>query len=302
MVYINNLRYAVIIFFVFFLTGSYYSSQNNQGNKNSDLLISSNYMSDRAKSIVETLNAAVALINTKGETGFDTIKAQNKTEGVLAVYVFSYEGEPIVGFDYDPQNRKDYSQQFNTESVAIKDMLMEEAEDKECGWIHYRWMQKESFYPEWKSSLVTIAVSPSGKKYILVCGDFNLPVEDEFIIEFVDDFTDLFLKNKYTYTDFEKKSYRVFTHKTYIFIMNDKGVMIHNPLFPFLESKNLYDYKDYEGRYIFREMINSLSNSAEAWIEYFIQTREKPLKKRTYLRKVKKGNDAYIIAAGYTLN
>lgn len=303
MIYISNLRCLIIVFFAFSLTLSFYSSQNNnQIDKNSNLLIPSNYKSNNVRNVVKTLNAAEALIKTKGEKGLDIIREQNKISGELSVYVFSYEGESIIDFDSEAQNSKDHSQQFNIETAAIQYMLKEEVEDRDCGWVHYKWMQKGSFYPEWKSSLVTSAISPSGKKYILVCGDFNLPIEDEFIIEFVDDFTDLFLKDKYTYADFEKKSYRVFMHKTYIFVMNDEGVMIHNPVYPFLESRNLYDYKDYEGRYIFREMINSLSNSNETWIEYLVQTKEKPFKKRVYLRKVKKGNDIYIIAAGYILN
>ncbi len=67
------------------------------------------------------------------------------------------------------------------------------------------------------------------------------------------------------------KDYRFFNGKGYIFIDSVKGPVILNPLFPHLEGKELWNWRDVRGKFIHREFENVVlySPNNEGFVSYY---------------------------------
>jgi signal transduction histidine kinase len=98
-------------------------------------------------------------------------------------------------------------------------------------------------------------------------------------------------KSEYNYKD------------TYVFIIDEKGTLLLDPPFPALEGRNVYDYKDPSGKYLFREMIDMANSQGSGWVEYMWpkpDTMEYE-KKGSFIKKVKVGNEVLIVGTGMYL-
>ena len=263
-----------------------------------------NSNNQKVNNIIKNINWAKNIIETKGKNGFKLISEKNKTLGDSYVYIMRPDGMSLV----DPTPGSVGRIRTNVKDVngnPIVLMALNEANTHNGGWIHYLWTRKGYFFSEWKTAKVIKTIAPSGKEYILVCGCFNVPPTDQFIVDLVDDFIEMFTKKgKAIFSEFKKKSSRVVYEDSYIFILDSKGTILFNPPFPELESRNMYNYKDFRGKYIFRDMIELAIKNGSAWIENYWNTPADNSFKlmRTYVKKLKYGNRTLIVGAGYFLN
>jgi len=270
---------------------------------NNAIQSSPTYKKKQTDTILKRLDWAKKQIEKNGVKAFNAIKKHNK-KNMDDLYIFIYKKDGMCILDPDP-NIEGRNQFYILDASGnpIVQMLIEDT-TPEGKWNHYLWTRKGSLYPEWKTTRVMTVTTPSDKKYIVGCGGFNLPVEDNFIVDFVNNFIRKFKKEGTScFSAFKKKSARVIYGKSYIFILDNSGTFLFNPSAPSLESRNVYDYKDYTGRYLFREMIDLAAKKGEGWIRYYWNAPDDKLRpKRSFIKQVKYGNKKLIIGAGYHPN
>jgi len=170
------------------------------------------------------------------------------------------------------------------------------------GWVHYMYPEPGDIFPTWKSSFLKTVSFPSGKKYLIGCGIYNMQMDESFIEDVVNRASLLIAeqgKNAFSLLR-DKKGPYIFMD-TYVFVDNLDGVELVNAAQPGLEGKNLMNEKDVKGKYMEKEIIEVATKKGSGWVEYYWYKpgENTPSKKITYIRKVNHGNDTYVVGAGY---
>ena len=101
--------------------------------------------------------------------------------------------------------------------------------------------------------------------------------------------------------EFRKKGSQWLKGDTYIFVLDMKGIDVFHPVQPDLEGKSIIDMKDANGKAFIRDMIEKAKTQGSGWVEYMWTKpgESEPSKKRTYIKKVKTGEDTLIVGSGY---
>jgi signal transduction histidine kinase len=86
----------------------------------------------------------------------------------------------------------------------------------------------------------------------------------------------------------------------YVFVHDQNGVQLVNPIFPELEGTSLLDFQDVDGKFVLRDTIAMLRDQDAGWIDYMWPRpgETAPSKKSSYVRKVKVGDDVLYVGAG----
>lgn len=261
-----------------------------------------NYNSIKCRTIITRILFAQELISKEGEKAFPLIREfNNKLKDNMYIIVISTNGYTKVHQDptEENKNRIDLTDSAGTPFVKY---FIEEARENNGGWIHYQWEVQNSFSSEWKTSFVLPARSPEGETYVVICGGFDIPVERLFIVDMVNDFCQEFeKKGSICFTNFRDKTTKIINNQTYIYIISSDGVELFNPMFPVMEGRNLYNYRDVSGQFIVRMMLNAVKDKDKAWVKYMWKNPDtgKVQTKETYLRKIKYGKKFIVMGAGY---
>ena len=111
-------------------------------------------------------------------------------------------------------------------------------------------------------------------------------------------------KGTEAFTEFRKKDSKWLKDDTYIFVFNMNGVVLFHPIQPELEGKNIIDLKDVNGKAYVQETIETAKTQGSGWIDYMLPKpgESKPSKKSSYFKKVKVGEETFIVGSGYYTN
>jgi cytochrome c len=106
------------------------------------------------------------------------------------------------------------------------------------------------------------------------------------------------------FAEFRKKDSQWLNGHTYIFVLDMKGIDVFHPVHPDLQGKSIIDMKDANGKAFIQEMVEIAKTKGSGWVEYIWPKpgETEPSKKMTYIKKVKTGNDTFIVGAGYYTN
>jgi len=111
-------------------------------------------------------------------------------------------------------------------------------------------------------------------------------------------------KGTEAFTEFRKKDSKWLKDDTYIFVFNMNGIELFHPIEPELEGKNIVDLKDVNGKAYVQETIETAKTQGSGWIDYMLPKpgESKPSKKSSYFKKVKVGEETFIVGSGYYTN
>jgi len=103
------------------------------------------------------------------------------------------------------------------------------------------------------------------------------------------------------FTEFRKKDSKWLKDDTYIFVFNMNGIQLFHPVQPELEGKNIIDLKDVNGKAYVQETIETAKTQGSGWIDYMLPKpgESKPSKKSSYFKKVKVGEETFIVGSGF---
>ena len=108
-------------------------------------------------------------------------------------------------------------------------------------------------------------------------------------------------KGTEAFTEFRKKDSKWLKDDTYIFVFNMNGIELFHPIEPELEGKNIVDLKDVNGKAYVQETIETAKTQGSGWIDYMLPKpgESEPSKKSSYFKKVKVGEETFIVGSGF---
>jgi cytochrome c len=111
-------------------------------------------------------------------------------------------------------------------------------------------------------------------------------------------------KGKTAFPEFKKKGSEWLKGETYIFIADMNGTILMHPANPELETKNILDLKDANGKAFMREFIET-AKKGSGWVEYMWPKpgEKKPSKKLAYIKPAKiPSGETILVGAGIYTN
>jgi len=274
-----------------------------QGTTKSAPGCSSAYQYKETQDLVSLVKDAAILIKNQGEVVFPEFKkAESKwRHGDIYVFILDTQGTMLVHPDPALEGKNQIGLKDVNNKPIIKGLIKEAANKRGEGWFHYQWPEPGSIFPLWKSTFVKQATAPSGKSYIVGSGLYNMKMEKEFIVAVVNAAAALIEKEgRRAFPAIRDRSGPFTFLDTYVFIDNPAGVELVNGAFPNVEGRNLMDYKDSTGKYLVREYITVALTRGSGWVDYLWPKpgQSVPSKKHTYVRKVKYGDEVFIVGSG----
>lgn len=170
------------------------------------------------------------------------------------------------------------------------------------GWVHYMWPEPGDIFPTWKSSFVRKVTFPSGKKYLVGCGIYNMQMDKAFIEDVVNRACDLIRSNgRSAFDEIRDRKSSFNFMDIYVFVDDPQGLELVNPAQPSLEGKNLMNLKDAYGKLFIREYIEAALKKGSAWVNYdwYKPGQNTIAPKYTYVKKVNFGNETFVVGAGF---
>ncbi len=256
-----------------------------------------------ASQVTRVVADAVKLLREKGESAFPEFKKEvmRWEHGDMYIFVLDTDGNMII----HPDPALEGKNQINLKDMIgrpITKMFIEKTSDEDgVGWVHYMWPRPNNIFPTWKSTFVRRVTAPSGKTYIVGCGIYNMKMEKDFIVDEVNDAAALIeQKGRAAFDELRDKTGSFVFLDTYVFVDTPDGTEVVNGGFPGIEGKNIMDFKDVNGEYLVRDYINLALKNGEGWVKYFWPKpgSDKPFEKYTYVKKVKYGNETFIVGSG----
>ena len=175
-----------------------------------------------------------------------------------------------------------------------------------AGWAHYRGYRHDQVFPERKTVYVMKVQNRSGETYI-IGSELNPPrLEKQFIEDLVDSAVRLVeAKGTSVLNDLNKKSGRFVFGDVMMMVLKMDGTLVVDPSFPArdqdnqLAKRNLMDFRDAIGNYVFRDVIARLKAADSVWVLYLWPKpgEIKPSKKVLYMRKVEADGIPYLIGS-----
>ncbi len=265
------------------------------------------YQYKETQQLVNLVNDAVVLIEEKGEDAFAEFLVQDSKWRHDDMYVFAIDTEAMVYahanaalvgtnvMDLTDVNGKPF----------IKWFIREVANGDSAGWSYYLWnipgQDEEEYEPTWKTTYVCSAIAPSGIKYIVGCGLYNMKMERAFVVDQINEAADMIEVDGLGAFDVlrDPKSEFVFDNN-YVFVLDKEGTLLVHPE---IEGTNLYDEQDVEGKYFIREMLEVGREDGSGWVDYWWNKpgEDKPSSKSSYVRQIEVDGDILVVGVGVYL-
>jgi signal transduction histidine kinase len=256
--------------------------------------------------LVGKVNDAAAYINLHGESAFPIMMKKDSRwrNGEMYVFVidlkgncYAHEDPSLVGknlTDLKDQNGKPIIQWFIRKALG----------PGQSGWTHYLWVKPGDSLPSWKTSFSKLAKAPSGTVYIVGSGLYNMKMEKVFAIEAVDDAIVLIRQTGTRAFPVLRDKTSEFVYKdTYVFVVDSAYKVLVDPPFPGEEGQIVYDYRDINGKYFFREFFRIAEEKGSGWVDYAWPRpgEANPSPKTSFVRKIVVKGDVFLVGTGIYL-
>ncbi len=261
------------------------------------------------------VNWAVKLIAEKGEKAFPELEEFDKTSGI-DIFVYDPQAKKmVVAPDYvsvvdGKLEVKDVNPDFFSKEIIKKTM-----EDLTSDSLNNF---ASVFAPyDFKNHIGKVALTQSGKVYIVATGLKNISIAKEFIVSLVNSACQL-IKNEgaeAAFKEFNTEGSIYRKNNTYVYVFTDKGDWLVDPNYPDIVGKNMYNYAGPNNTYPVQKFIKAVANPPySSWIytQSLEPTKDKDAKSRidldkegkdlkdklSFLKKVTIDGKAYIVGSG----
>jgi signal transduction histidine kinase len=263
------------------------------------------YENPETLELVQMVAEAAELVRNQGEKAFAEFRQPDSRwrKGDRYVFVLDPDGFMQVHPDPELEGHEVLDLKDAHGKPIIRGLIAAALRfpDKPEGWFHYQWPAPESLFPQWKSSHVRVARTPSGKTFIVGSGLYNNRMERAFVVDLVDTATELVEEKGTAAFPLLRDPKGPFIAKdAYVFILDTNGVQLLNPAFSNLEGMNLRDLKDSAGKHPIREILKVAESKGSGWVDYLwprpgesVSTR-----KSTYVRQTTLNDQPVIVGCG----
>ncbi len=257
-----------------------------------------------APELMTLVRKGASLLAQKGEEAFPEFRAQDSEwfHDDTYFFVWTFDGVRIFHAANPSVEGLKVSGLRDVLGRPFGKMFIEAASTAEGeGWVHYMYPEPGNIFPTWKSSFVKRITFPSGKQYIVGCGIYNMDMDKAFIEDLVNHASDLLaVAGKNAFDKLRDRKGPFMFMDTYVFVDNIDGVELVNPAYPGMEGKNLINTTDARGKPAVREYIDAAVANESAWVDYYWYKPggNTPVLKYTFVRKVKYGEETYVVGSG----
>ena len=265
------------------------------------------YEHEETKKLAALVEDAARLVESKGEAAFAEfrVKGSRWYHGSTYVFVEDDKGGEIVN---PPSPNLEGTSLIGLRDAKGRPFVRSIIEalygpnGKKSAWVHYLWPEPGAIDPSWKSSYIIRVTAPSGKRYVVGSGLYNMKMERAFLVDKVNKACALIEKSgPKAFAAIRNPISEFVFNETYVFVNDRKGVELVNPAFPGLEGRNLMRFLNEEGLPIVRMYIDLVKKKGQGWIAYYFPKpgKKKPSLKHVYVKGAKYGGDLYIVGCGY---
>jgi len=253
--------------------------------------------------LVDLVNDAVALIRQNGEDAFPSLakKGSRWCSGDIYIFVIDLKGNCFVHGDTGMVGKNISDLKDPNGKPIVQWFIRKALGPGQSGWTHYLWVKPGTNVPLWKTTFTRLANAPSGAIYIVGSGLYNMKMEKTFAVEAVEDATVLIRQMGSKAFPVLKDKTSEFVYKdTYIFVVDSSYTVLVDPPFPGEEGHNVYDYRDINGKYFFRDFFQVANEKGSGWVDYAWPKpgEAKPSPKTSYVRKVVVRGVVYLVGTG----
>ncbi len=231
------------------------------------------YEHEETRELVALVDDATELVRSKGEPAFTEFRIDGSRwrHGETYIFVLDPDGNMLVHSDPSMEGKNQLDLKDINGRPIIRGLLgvVTTFADKPEGWYHYQWPVPGGLLPRWKSSYVRLVEAPSGKRYVVGSGMYNDRMERAFVVDAVTNAVgEIEKRGQAAFPLFRDPTGPFLAKDAYIFVIDMDGVDLVNPAFPNLEGTNLLDRKDTHGKYLFRELIQTVKSPGSGWVDY----------------------------------
>lgn len=223
-------------------------------------------------------------------------------EGERYVFVLDMTGTAICHPGQPILEGRNLSEVRDPDGKPIMKLILRQLErGGEEGWVHYLWPRPGQSVLGWKSTYVRRASAPDGTVMIVASGAYGLTLEKAFVIDRVNEATELLERDgRAAFDVLRDKAGGFLFYDAYVFVMSTEGVMLVNPPQTELEGTPVLDVEDREGVRPGQAMLELLSTEREGWVSYLWPRPgdQKPSRKEAFVKKVKVGEEEMVVGAG----
>jgi hypothetical protein len=171
--------------------------------------------------------------------------------------------------------------------------------------VFYLWEYKTQLIPLWKSAYVRKAIGPDGQVYLVGSGLYNMKTERAFVHDRVASACEKLLSEgkDAAFKEFRNPASPFVFLGAFIFVLDEHGRTLVDPAFPTNAGRDLSDFRDAVGMPAIHELLNKLTRSDDAWIQYLWPKPGSPVptRKLMYARKVTVGGENFIVGSDFYL-
>ncbi|MCF7791082.1 MAG: cache domain-containing protein [Victivallales bacterium] len=252
---------------------------------------------DEYNQIRLNMDKCIYLLEKDGTDALDKIrKIDTDDNNFGGVYVIDPEtGKILVHPDLKPKEGKNVLKTSSINGkVLAKDAIEKWQKRRSQGWwddlIDVFEIKHMSFYTD-------IAVTDSGKTYVVAISKNDLNLQRLFVVKVVHKACDIIKKYgpEEAYKVFDRKD-SVFKHKhSYIYVYSDSGVCLYNPNYPELEGKNAAKIDPAT-----EKMVEVAKKKSSGWLECKAKVpgKKDEQKKEIYFQSVFADGKTYIVGSG----
>ncbi len=176
------------------------------------------------------------------------------------------------------------------------------AGSRDRAWIFYKRARPRGGAPTWKATFLRRVQGPSGERYIVGSGLYDLVPDRRFVVELVDMAAERIERDGRAALALVRDPKGPFVYRdTQVFVIDTKGNVLADPFYPELERKNQIDLKDAAGRPVQRDLVHLVQTEEAGWRTGYLWPRPRggaPGHKDLYLRRVRLGKQTLGVGSG----
>jgi signal transduction histidine kinase len=260
--------------------------------------------------LVSLVEDAARLIETKGDEAFKEFGQKDSKWLNADHYLFAYTLDGTMVFHplmpkLIGQNVMDLKDMNGKQIIRQITNIGKRPANDASGWVFYLWEDQAQITPTWKAAYIRKVVTPDLKTYVVGSGSYSIKIEKAFVEERVNRAA-RFLQSAgkaEAFKRFHNRASSFFFLDSYIFVLNEQGETLVDPVFPNKTGRSVIEFQDAVGFFPFKTALQKLEHADEAWVQYLWPKpgSSTPSRKLIYVRKVKVGDEVFIVGSDFLL-
>jgi signal transduction histidine kinase len=261
------------------------------------------YTYEDTRQLVTLVCDAAELMTRVGETAFDEFQVPNSRwrYGQFYIFVYAVDGTSVfhpVTPELVGHNLIEMRDIGGRAVIRNITDVARRPEPDASGWVFYLWEDHARLSPSWKAAFIRKVVTPDGKVYALGSGTFSPKIERIFVRQNVDRAVRLLSRDgRAAFERLHDPDFALLD--TYVFVMDARGQLLVDPVFPTLEPRDMWGFTDAVGTRVIQDVLRRLAREDEVWMTFLMPQpgSSLPSRRALYARKVKLDNETLFVGS-----